>query len=481
MVTASNAGGQASVSTASVGLVLPAAPADTIAPGISGTAEQGDTLTAGGGVWNNGPTGYTCAWQDCGGQGTACSPIGGATSSSYALSAADIGSTVVCVVTATGPGGSTPASTKKTAVVIASPIPVASQPTTTNLLVTPASPGTNQSVTLIATVTAGTSSTALWGNVTFENGGAAIGGCTNLPVAPSGQSATVACSTCFSASSAQLNAAFTPTSVTVGDTTNYTAMVTLPAARPGPLGPTGSVEFLDDGQSIGSCASQSLSGGEATCSVSYASAGTHEVSAEYSGDANCLGSNSPAAQVSATPIPTTRAGRDHLDHAMAVLLHPRVHDRSCPCRYPGVARGDRGREMPPARVPVRDPYNGPADWQEVRAEARQHLLHGRQLQRSRPPSREGSSKVGARITVSIVRPNWVGKTYGFVVRSRLWKGPTIQIGSPRPRRVGNLGRRLLAPGPRSNPSRSRAGRGRGAVRDLQLGVDVVEVGAHGAL
>ena len=35
-------------------------------------------------------------------------------------------------------------------------------------------------------------------------------------------------------------------------------------------------------------------------------------------------------------------------------------------------------------------------------------------------------KVGARITVSIVRPNWVGKTYGFVVRSR--RGPTIQIG-----------------------------------------------------
>ena len=113
MVTASNEGGQASVSTASVGLVLPAAPADTIAPGIGGTAEQGDTLTAGAGVWNNGPTGYIYAWQDCSGQGTDCSAIGGATSSSYALSAADIGSTIVCVVTATGPGGSTPASTQE--------------------------------------------------------------------------------------------------------------------------------------------------------------------------------------------------------------------------------------------------------------------------------------------------------------------------------------------------------------------------------
>jgi hypothetical protein len=35
-------------------------------------------------------------------------------------------------------------------------------------------------------------------------------------------------------------------------------------------------------------------------------------------------------------------------------------------------------------------------------------------------------KVGARITVNIVRPHWVGKTYGFVVRSR--RGPTIRIG-----------------------------------------------------
>ena len=94
---------------------------------------------------------------------------------------------------------------------IASPIPVASQPTTTDLLVTPGSPVTNQSVTLIATVSAGTSSTALWGTVTFENGGAPIGGCANLALAPSGLSATVACSTSFPASSAQLSAAFTPT------------------------------------------------------------------------------------------------------------------------------------------------------------------------------------------------------------------------------------------------------------------------------
>jgi len=34
---------------------------------------------------------------------------------------------------------------------------------------------------------------------------------------------------------------------------------------------------------------------------------------------------------------------------------------------------------------------------------------------------------GARITVSIVRPNWVGKAYTFTVRPR--RGPRVQIGS----------------------------------------------------
>jgi hypothetical protein len=34
--------------------------------------------------------------------------------------------------------------------------------------------------------------------------------------------------------------------------------------------------------------------------------------------------------------------------------------------------------------------------------------------------------VGTRITISILRPNWVGKSYRFTVRSR--RGPLIQIG-----------------------------------------------------
>jgi hypothetical protein len=44
------------------------------------------------------------------------------------------------------------------------------------------------------------------------------------------------------------------------------------------------------------------------------------------------------------------------------------------------------------------------------------------------PSFAGSHLgVGARITVSIIRPGWIGKSYRFTVRAR--RGPRVQIGS----------------------------------------------------
>ena len=105
-VTASNSGGQEPATSATVGAVLPAAPADSTAPGISGTAQQGDTLTASHGVWSNNPTGYSYAWQDCDSTGSNCATIAGATSSTYKLTAADVGSYVSVTVTATNSGGS---------------------------------------------------------------------------------------------------------------------------------------------------------------------------------------------------------------------------------------------------------------------------------------------------------------------------------------------------------------------------------------
>ena len=102
------------MTTTGLGPVLPPAPANTQAPAISGTAQQGDTLKVSNGTWSNNPTGYSYAWENCNSAGSNCAAIRGRISSSYALSAADIGSTIVCVVTATGPGGITPETKTKT-------------------------------------------------------------------------------------------------------------------------------------------------------------------------------------------------------------------------------------------------------------------------------------------------------------------------------------------------------------------------------
>ena len=451
-VTATNAGGHAAVTTASVGPVLPPPPANTQLPVIS---PSNGILSVNTGMWNNNPTGFSYAWESCDSSGANCQPIAGATSSSYALSAADIGTTIFCVVTATGRGGSTPVSTAKTAVVAASQIPAASQATSTDLLATPSAAVTNQSVTLIATVTAGTSSTALWGTVTFENGGAAIGGCANMPAAPSGRSATVACSTSFAASTVQLSAVFTPasgsilkgssspgtslaiapdtssttlstaSSVTVGASTTYTAAVA-PASNQGPLQPTGSVEFLDGSTPIASCASQPLSGGTASCTVSYPAAGPHQIAARYSGDANFSGSSSPAGLISAVQAPTPVLGTITATMQWAFYFTPAYtavrnlvvngafsganvvvicQGRGCPFakRATSLTRGKRcGRKAKRSCV-------APGTLDLTASFAGRHLA------------------VGARISVSIVSPGWVGKSYRFTVRAR--RGPRVQIGS----------------------------------------------------
>jgi hypothetical protein len=64
--------------------------------------------------------------------------------------------------------------------------------------------------------------------------------------------------------------------------------------------PSGSVEFLDGGTAIGSCASQMLIQGAfsstATCTLSYPAAGTHSITATYLGDSAFSGSTSSPAQ-----------------------------------------------------------------------------------------------------------------------------------------------------------------------------------------
>src|SRR5207248_68890 len=115
--TASNAGGSSSPSSsAATAVVLPAAPTNTTPPTISGTAQQGQTLTASNGSWTNSPTSFSYQWQRCDTNGANCASISGATTASYLLAATDPGSTIIAAVTASNASAPTPANSAPTAV-----------------------------------------------------------------------------------------------------------------------------------------------------------------------------------------------------------------------------------------------------------------------------------------------------------------------------------------------------------------------------
>jgi alpha-tubulin suppressor-like RCC1 family protein len=96
-------------------------PANSALPTISGTARQGQTLSASRGSWKNAPTAYAYRWDRCTVSGAICADIGGATSTTYALVAADVGLTIRVIVTATNAYGSASAISSKTAVVTGIP------------------------------------------------------------------------------------------------------------------------------------------------------------------------------------------------------------------------------------------------------------------------------------------------------------------------------------------------------------------------
>jgi hypothetical protein len=185
---------------------------------------------------------------------------------------------------------------------------------------------TNALVTLTATVRAAVKPA---GTVSFDNGGAPLSGCTDVPLKPSGANGIASCKTSFAAASspAELAATFTPaqssnlrvsmsptvaivitpgptktvvraspTNPTVGTPTTLTATVT--PSKAGPAAPTGTVAFLEKDAVIGSCGAQPLTGAAATCTVTFATSGWHTVTAKYSGDGSFNASTSAGVIVS---------------------------------------------------------------------------------------------------------------------------------------------------------------------------------------
>jgi hypothetical protein len=108
--TASNSSGASSAaSSAASGVVQPVSasptmPSNSSPPVVSGTTTAGQTLTTSAGAWEGTPPiSYAYQWQLC---NPGCANIAGATSSSLTLTTADVGGSILALVTATNSAGS---------------------------------------------------------------------------------------------------------------------------------------------------------------------------------------------------------------------------------------------------------------------------------------------------------------------------------------------------------------------------------------
>ena len=101
-----------------------AAPVNTVEPKISGTAQEGETLTASSGSWTSSTNvTYAYQWRRCNTQGTGCSNAGGADSSTYLVKHADVAKTLRVRVTARNSDGSAQATSNQTDVIKAATPP----------------------------------------------------------------------------------------------------------------------------------------------------------------------------------------------------------------------------------------------------------------------------------------------------------------------------------------------------------------------
>jgi hypothetical protein len=117
-VTATSSDGQTASSSISYTVaVAPTPPSSSSPPVISGTTTAGRTLTSSTGAWaGTSPIAYSYQWSRC---TSSCATIGGATSSSYKLTTADVGATIAVLVTATNGAGHTSAASARVGPVLA--------------------------------------------------------------------------------------------------------------------------------------------------------------------------------------------------------------------------------------------------------------------------------------------------------------------------------------------------------------------------
>jgi hypothetical protein len=100
------------------------APKNSVAPHITGKAQDGRLLSAQAGTWSGtGSLSYAYQWRRCDKTGSGCTAIAKATHSSYKLTPADVGHKISVVVTATNATGHASASAQPVGPVAKPPAP----------------------------------------------------------------------------------------------------------------------------------------------------------------------------------------------------------------------------------------------------------------------------------------------------------------------------------------------------------------------
>ena len=206
-----------------------------------------------------------------------------------------------------------------------------------------------------------------------------------------------------------------------------TASLSVPRATPAPPPPTGTVKFSDRGTPISGCAAQKVAKLVATCSVTFVVAGRHPISASYGGDATYAPVTSASSTLAVTAIPIK--GDITARTSWTFLFTPtytRVLSLTVGGLYEGsdVLVGCEGRGCPfhskdfPVLRPKKCSPSIPATDCPPNTFFLTKYFTGRRL------------AVGARITILISHPSYVGKYYSFAVRARQKPAVTIACLAP---------------------------------------------------
>lgn len=119
-VTATNASGSGVAQSRPTAVVeaTGSAPKNTAPPTISGTPQEGSTLTVSPGSWSGSPApSFSYQWERCVGTGGGCSAISGATNTTYTATSADVAHTLLVQVTAKNSNGTSTANTAETSLI----------------------------------------------------------------------------------------------------------------------------------------------------------------------------------------------------------------------------------------------------------------------------------------------------------------------------------------------------------------------------